>query len=204
MWKRCTGCDHELPLTAFYVNNARPDGRTTQCQVCIKAKRRARYHANKDAEILSRRIHIGRYRWYQRRYHQKRRERDRIVKTLYAMFYVFMHSGNDLYQEYYTMCKKYNERYISYRNRLPFVFLPLTLLGYCDRKSDTRAVERLTVQNPQYTTRTVCGPEHAAHRPDVSRFFTMPATQCKAFMIQWYHTTAPTMREHLGARPIAA
>lgn len=39
--KRCPGCDQELPIDAFYINNARPDGRSLRCKACDLAYKKS-------------------------------------------------------------------------------------------------------------------------------------------------------------------
>ena len=44
--KQCTACSKTLPLTDFYVDNSREDGRTTKCRDCTKAYNKAWREAN--------------------------------------------------------------------------------------------------------------------------------------------------------------
>lgn len=45
--KRCFGCDTSKPLSGFYRNRRRPDGRQTQCKACSSSYRRAHREAQK-------------------------------------------------------------------------------------------------------------------------------------------------------------
>ena len=47
--KRCNGCLIEKPLTAFYSDKSRPDGRHSLCAACCRERNNARYAANPEA-----------------------------------------------------------------------------------------------------------------------------------------------------------
>jgi protein-arginine kinase activator protein McsA len=48
MFKTCTSCKQEKPLTEFYVRSASKDGRTYICRPCSQAKTKAHYAAHPE------------------------------------------------------------------------------------------------------------------------------------------------------------
>lgn len=48
--KKCYSCQEEKPLTDYYKDRSRPDGVSSRCTLCDKAKRKAYYQANGDKE----------------------------------------------------------------------------------------------------------------------------------------------------------
>lgn len=56
--KLCTGCDQTKPLSEFYKDRTRDDGRTHFCKACHKLRSWARYHA-KPARAASLRYRAG-------------------------------------------------------------------------------------------------------------------------------------------------
>lgn len=76
----CHGCEHQLPLTDFHVDNNGTAGRRAKCKDCHSAQARAWYAANRDTQVgrrLSRRhANIEQHRlWDTERYFRDRTKR---------------------------------------------------------------------------------------------------------------------------------
>ena len=56
--KRCPHCGQALPLTAFYLERNRKDGRSSWCRECKNAHDRTRYKENQE-QIRERRARQG-------------------------------------------------------------------------------------------------------------------------------------------------
>lgn len=54
--KICSDCDTLLPLEAFNLNRAKPDGRGSKCRECMKVYRKGYYELNKKACIAKVRV----------------------------------------------------------------------------------------------------------------------------------------------------
>lgn len=48
--KKCYSCQEEKPHDSYYKDKSRPDGVSSRCIVCDKAKRKAYYQSNGDKE----------------------------------------------------------------------------------------------------------------------------------------------------------
>lgn len=53
MYKICTSCKNEKPLTDFYKNKTCKDGHGTECKDCVRSYNKAHYHKNRAASIAS-------------------------------------------------------------------------------------------------------------------------------------------------------
>ena len=49
--KKCTGCEKEKPITAFWKSTRKKDGLQNMCTECFKKAYHNRYHGNKLQEL---------------------------------------------------------------------------------------------------------------------------------------------------------